>query len=513
MSCSLVLVLWQRARRSSTRAAFLRKVNQHEQARKIRTQQDGSEMATGTEQVTPMLMARQRGAPSGLPFATMASRGTADKQGPSVPEHTVNGPQEVVNYVKASVSSVTLAAASGGNRQGEAAMADVTMADVTEGSTDTQITSALQAIGTSLLPGSFAHSESTVARMGNAAQASARSGSNTEASAPQSNNRRGREPRIVDVTALKDDGVLDAHTYHRGIEGSEPRDEETGSLLCDVEQTDTSHKWEPPDMKLLIDVVFPLSDVNNPDSGETNAAKNVASPVGNSDQHPGVNEANVPYYGETVEWNLADPRTQTPMSFAAGISEEFGLNADQTLHLATSIQEQIDDFVQKKASFKSPLTVLDPNGIERCNTSAYPPSLRGPPQLYGSAIGTTQPGMPMPPRKRYLQQPSTRETFVVSDRRRNSKRVRSPTDIDPVYKEEVRRRAREASAQEIKRIWEEEHREDPVGILKDVPDAVCHICHSRRLDCKDFPCPHHTHSMCDAHIAVSHAKAVSKVVT
>lgn len=282
---------------------------------------------------------------------------------------------------------------------------------------------------------------------------------------------------IIRVKALSDDGVLDMHTYHRGREGKEPRDDQTGELLCDVEPTDTNHGWEPPSLKISINVSFPLSD----DTGEGDNGE-PKSHVGNNVQDSGLR------YTETVEWDLADPNTMTPMGFAAKVSEEFGLDAGQTFDLAQSIQKQINYFVQNKVSYKTPLTLLDAHGLERSGASAYSPEMRGPPQLYGSVVGETKAGMPIPQKLLQSTKPVRGKSSLSQD----------VSNVEPEYILEAKRRLWEASVKDIA----ETSNGGLVGLLKEEHDTVCHACRKREDRTFNFACSTKVHALCPGHVQV-----------
>jgi hypothetical protein len=304
--------------------------------------------------------------------------------------------------------------------------------------------------------------------------------------------------RIIEVKALNENGILDMYTYHRGREGDEPRDEETGQLLCDVDPTDTNYGWEPPNLTIMINVVFPLTDNNDAvnDNGESKADDghdNAGSHEKKRRAPRSRQESGPEEYRETIEWDLADPRTLTPLCFATSVGEEFGLSARQTLDLAESVQKQINDFVQNKVSYEMPLPVTDAYGNER----VYPASIGGPPQLFGSAIGETKAGLPRPLEKR--QQSISGGLAVVRDQGTNTRPP--PAEVERKYRIEVLRRAREGSIRDIE-AKSREFQTGVVGALKKETDYVCHTCHVRKTQCKKFACNRPTHALCDDHIHV-----------
>jgi len=335
----------------------------------------------------------------------------------------------------------------------------------------------------------------------NQSTSTARDDANEPAAAAQSDDTVKSSKGAIQVKALNEDGVLDMYTYHRGREGMEPRDDETGELLCDVEPTDTNHGWEPPSMKISINIDFPLSD----GIGEANNNGESTSEVGNGmsttrRQAKEEKQDCGPLYTETIEWDLADPKTMTPLCFAASVSEEFGLDAGQTLDLAESIQKQINYFVQNKVSYKTPLTLLDANGNERVGASAYSPNMRGPPQLFGSAIGETKAGMPIP--QKLLQTMKTARTPGTSSQEPIIMDGVSRGNIEPEYRDEVLRRARQLSMKDIAKRSTQECPGGLIGVMEEQQNGVCHSCTSRRSRTFKLACRNPYHSMCSRHVTV-----------
>jgi hypothetical protein len=108
----------------------------------------------------------------------------------------------------------------------------------------------------------------------------------------QHSNEEKKQSTIIGGSALNDEGIIDMYIYHRGREGSEPRDIETGELLCDVGPTDTSYGWDQKRLSTSVTISFPLGE-------------------GDDDFH---------YYKEAIEWDLADPKSPTPMAFAVNVA-------------------------------------------------------------------------------------------------------------------------------------------------------------------------------------------------
>ena len=136
-------------------------------------------------------------------------------------------------------------------------------------------------------------------------------------------------PSNLQVGAIYEKGGVDMYTYHRGREGSEPRDMETGELLCDVGPTDTSYGWDQKRLSTHVTISFPLGE-------------------GDEDFH---------YFKEVVEWDLTNPRTPTAMAFAVNVAHEYGLNFGQTMDVASDIQSQLHEFISNLPIYATPLTV------------------------------------------------------------------------------------------------------------------------------------------------------------
>ena len=487
----------------------MKQMRRKERIEARKKKEENSQIFPGSAQQTPMMVEQHSVPPlsDGKVSATDHVTTVMDNRGgPLVAEQRTNGPQDAASWA-------TLTA-QGDSKTGASTVDDnvatlhsamVQAGEVSETSIHTQVSR------------ESASSQPILATLGEATNTDvAVDTSDPDTSFDIQSSTKKESNRMIEVKALNEDGVLDMYTYHRGREGSEPRDEETGQLLCDVEPTDTNHGWEPPNLTIMINVVFPLSDIDdeakyngelkdddeNDSAGSSETKRHAQRPK----QEQGLE------YRETIEWDLADPRTLTPLCFATGIGQEFGLDACQTLELAESIQRQINEFVQNKVSYKIPFPLTDAYGNER----PYPSSMGGAPQLYGSAIGETKEGMPVTLEKR-LQ--STTSGLAGLDRGANSKRQQStatglaglerrsnlrsvPTEVEREYTDEVLRRAREASTKDIEKKSREGQTNGVVGALKKETDYVCHYCHSRRRQCRKFGCNQSTHALCDNHITV-----------
>jgi hypothetical protein len=313
------------------------------------------------------------------------------------------------------------------------------------------------------------------------------------------------------VVRAMNDGVLDMFAYHRGREGMEPRDPDSGQLLCDVRPTDNMHIWDAPRMMVTITICFSL---------EGGGSVNDNGIIGEEEEDE---SKDAPQYSDTIQWDLSDTSTPAPMSYATSIAEEFGLSSGQTLDLAKSIQQQLDAHVVQKRSYVDPFTLKDPSGTERL--------LVGPPRLthrYGAVMDTMEPGgMPLSrkeisQRQRKIPNVSRRlsngvyssKGIISNGSSRRRKLVRPPPErhtkvvvqnaeheskVEEKYRNEVLKRAREASILDCAA----KTRGGVMGALKKQSDYHCHICHKRCPETFIFSCGNVSHSFCTKHCKVS----------
>lgn len=298
----------------------------------------------------------------------------------------------------------------------------------------------------------------------------------------------------VQVHSLNSDGMLDMYTYHRGREGMEPRDPDSGELLCDVEPTDTNHYWDTPKLNATIVIDFPLEDE---DEYERTAARLEEK------------ESETARYKETMTWDLSDSNTTTPQVFARNVAEEFGLSFGQTMDLALSIQQQLDAHVLQNCTYSAPVTLKDPSDNDRPIT--LPPRFA---HRYGEATNMELAGLRLT-KKELLQrqqkvpiviarQPVVSTGSVVSasvpPRRKLEPKeaavVYAGEEVEEAYKKEVERRAKAASAIEIAKKSTEG---GVIGQLDKKGDNHCHACRKKAPVCYVFGCGQHTHAFCLMH--------------
>jgi hypothetical protein len=299
----------------------------------------------------------------------------------------------------------------------------------------------------------------------------------------------------VQVHSLNSDGMLDMYTYHRGREGMEPRDPDSGELLCDVEPTDTNHDWDTPKLNATIVIEFPLED-------ESEYARTAARLE--------EKESETALYKETITWDLSDSNTTTPQVFARNLAEEFGLSFGQTMDLTLSIQQQLDAHVLQNCTYSAPVTLKDPSDNDRPIT--LPPRFA---HRYGEATNMELAGIRLT-KKELLQRQQKQLPIVLPPRqpvvvtapvisaptpRRKPELKEAPVvyageEVEEAYKKEVERRAKAASAIGIAKKCAEG---GGIGQLDRKGDNHCHACRKKAPVCYVFACGQHTHAFCLMH--------------
>lgn len=298
-------------------------------------------------------------------------------------------------------------------------------------------------------------------------------------------------------SALNDDGVLDMFTYHRGREGQEPRDNKSGELLCDVEPTDTNYGVTEPRLKINVTIEFPLQD---------------AEEMGKESSTQSSHETQA-FYRDNVEWDLSNVSTVSPMEYALKVADEFGLSFGQTVDLAVSIQNQIDDFLRGHITYSAPITIRDPSGLEREPRKPGAFSL----QLYGSVSGQARySGFPLSRKQRavsrsvYSSKPIGNKPKPIPEDELGVEVVKTmpsrsgyldSSAIEEEYIVEAKNIAKAKSEEHI-RQKQAEAGSEPVAILKIIETGNCHICHKRYSNVAQFPCLFPTHVFCAHHCKV-----------
>ena len=215
----------------------------------------------------------------------------------------------------------------------------------------------------------------------------------------------------MEQSALFKNAQLNPYIYHRGIENQEPRDDHTGALLCPtIEPMDTNHDWDEPKLKFAVNIRFPLVDTDglfhdkNDEEEEKKEQEqeernhklkndketsnnNIPQPRRNARRSSSSGNSNtnfkkesllsrrlrreakiksLPHMEQTIQWDLSDIKySRTPLIYASDIAVEYGLSLNQTLDLARSIQEQIDDHVRNNIKYNIPISTLDSYLYER----------------------------------------------------------------------------------------------------------------------------------------------------
>ena len=301
----------------------------------------------------------------------------------------------------------------------------------------------------------------------------------------------GKKTIDLEVNALKD-GVLDMYSYHRGREGMEPRDPETGELLCGLEVTDSNHDWDVPKTTVSVTVEFPLDD----DEGNSESAK----------------ESGGARFKETISWDLGDASNPTPQTFALNIAKEFGLSFGQMIDLALSIQQQLEAHIVQNCAYVTPIASKDPTGADRraapvpVYTHRYGEVLEtglGGVRLTKKEMSKSQQKLPMVnPR----QNPNPTAAAPASQVRRKVDRAPEPVlvyqgeEVEVEFRNEIIKRSKAASAQSIA----EGSNNGLVGLLKREKDYHCHICHKRCDVAFLFACGIQSHAFCETHCRVSY---------
>jgi hypothetical protein len=300
-----------------------------------------------------------------------------------------------------------------------------------------------------------------------------------------------------------EDGVLDMYSYHRGREGMEPRDPESGELLCPLEPTDTNHDFDTPKLGVTVVIEFPLED-------------EVDSKVIGTEAKESMDKA---IYRETLQWDLSDPSTPSPLSFATDIANEYGLTFGQRMDLAVSIEQQIESHIQQNCTYSAPLASKDPLGNERRFVG---PTIHT--HLYDQVLQTAEGGIrqtrnqtalrqarvpsasPKPPTSASAK-PHTSASTVdgsTTSRRSSLERVYEPValepeeDVEPEYREEVKKRTRAASVLDVSHKC----KNGIIGVLDKKHDFHCHVCHKRCKVTYTFACGIVSHSYCEMHCKV-----------
>eukprot|EP00522_Entomoneis_paludosa_P013983 CAMPEP_0172450268 /NCGR_PEP_ID=MMETSP1065-20121228/8684_1 /TAXON_ID=265537 /ORGANISM="Amphiprora paludosa, Strain CCMP125" /LENGTH=1280 /DNA_ID=CAMNT_0013202047 /DNA_START=99 /DNA_END=3944 /DNA_ORIENTATION=- len=296
--------------------------------------------------------------------------------------------------------------------------------------------------------------------------------------------------------------ALDMYTYHRGREGREPRDEETGHWMTDVpEPTDTNHHHKEPDTNVTIQIQFPLSD----------------------------NQV----FRDTITFDLMEKSQSgtTSLQLASDIAVEFGLSYSETIDLAESIQGQLRTFHREHNPYAVPHATEqagDPRDIPQAGRLWV--------AWHGQALDLAKPGFPvvqdvlatptsvpmggmkdrraaslhLPSASRLQKSVSMSESSTTSNKRKRppANRKRPKTEVEEIYVEEIKARLLRRGCQILDASKDKNGDSKPAAVdpssvdSVDVAaaDAVCHICHQSG-DLVQLSCGRKDHVFCRRHLA------------
>lgn len=304
----------------------------------------------------------------------------------------------------------------------------------------------------------------------------------------------------------------DLYLYHHSVYGyarvgEEQRNENTGNLLCevDVQIKDTNHHWDPI-LVIPIKLEFPLFEPDD-SSDVDNEKENIPTDKSNNSNNQSKNNVSSgvirskddlnkqhfdSMYCETIEWDLADPQTPSPMEFALEVAAQYGLNYYETLDLNKSIETQISSYIRKNAFFKRPITVNDPYGKKReISDKAMKYELED--------FTSPQTNNKKERKNRKSAGGSTRGPRVNRERvppvSRGNPRIGHTFQVSDKYRAEILRRVKEEFNVALSKIK--------------VPNAYkwkaacttekgCHICHAKKPNGVMFSCGKHFY--CEPHV-------------
>lgn len=292
-----------------------------------------------------------------------------------------------------------------------------------------------------------------------------------EQASTEGNGVKGKERYNCRVKTISDEGVLDMYSYHRGREGYELRDPQTGDLKCPCPATDTNHALDAQRLDLKVVVNFSLQFGGGVTENSTSSM-----------------------YRETIDWDLTDPTTPSPAVFANQIANEFGLSYGQMVDLAMSIELQINAHMQQNCNYAAPLSVADPLGNERRPIQAIQT------HRFGQTLRVAEGGVRMKTtdkQRNISRAPSAHETTTITKKRKMDERATD--DIDDAFVEEVKRRARAESVLDIASKCTNGN----IGLMeRQDAETSCHICRKVCDVSFRFACGNSNHVYCHSHCKV-----------
>jgi len=210
-------------------------------------------------------------------------------------------------------------------------------------------------------------------------------------------------------------------------------------------------------------------------------------------------EDSLPHFVETVQWDLANPKTPSPEEYATNIATEWGLTFPQTMALKDSIEKQLEAFCNSQNKFYAPIAVVDPYGSERPSAHYGPPESHCGPVLStgGSARptirragGATMSGASRKSRPSGQVKPNPRGGIHVVPQ----EQVEKPNKKGDACCAEILKRIKQHSKNIVAECVSEGK-----ATLQVVKNDVCHVCHNRKECGLTFHCGRH--SFCEYHVA------------
>lgn len=353
------------------------------------------------------------------------------------------------------------------------------------------------------------------------------------------------EPSTIRFNAVDNDGnLIDIRAYHRGREGAEIRDKQTGELLFDGKiATDSNYgiDTEPKALHALVTIQFPIDDDNASTKDYNESSKKFtdesrATPRFNNRGNNNKGncamsdrKASCRYFSETIRWNLADVNCPTPMAYAAGVAQEFGLSYVQTSDLAESIQNQLQKFIQDNCTHTAPVAL---RGILSSSPSQHTLDFRPSqmvPTLYGEVTGSLEiGGICRPVAQKSKQQKFIRSVSTISNKSTTSKTSEKDNDRSNKQNPSANSRSKIPAKRKISRpidkptkttkatkpeqihYWQVRARllaasqkdimERGTSDIVFYEDYVCHICREERPLCGVFACCMLSHAYCENHL-------------
>jgi len=388
-------------------------------------------------------------------------------------------------------------------------------------------------------------------QINNTPDAQTSDGTNPKKVAAEHDNSRTVVPNISKIKPIQDSNnhdwkgdefyfnadEFDIDAYHPNlIAGKEPRNENTGYLLPNKllnTALDTNHTWDPNTV-VKICVRFPLTDEDEPKvitktlkveaedgtyefavppsgvrgkhlrlvGGDTNLKSNIDDKADESTSR--VNsELQVEYFEEVLDWDLGDPQTPSPVTFAMDTAREFGLSLNQMWDLQASIESQIDQFVRSKLNYKPPISVHEPIGLVRSDDENYNVS-QVQRTSYRAASSSRSRRSGGSSRRSNISNKSRKSSGSgpgpgagsgsgSARRKPPPKQVMKFDHSEFFMKKVVEKLQVESSA------YNKTCPESDGGNFKYERDAICHICHIRKPMVVKFGCGISAHGYCDNH--------------